>query len=216
MADGSDELLLKAAEFSLPALNVQISNIAPETAIKLHVDQLLDGICAGLDHAVTVNIDGHVGDFAFLLSEQAHYDVSGTAGKCCGHSFASGSVLIHGSVGDSLAAYATGGFIAVHATSGNRCAMGLAGADVFVRSFAGDEAGYGMQAGTLVLGNGAGANVGRGMTGGIIYIRGDIKSVASEARQTRIKDAEALRLSLFLARAGIKSGNAGFKVFRAK
>lgn len=216
MPDESESILLNVADGSLAELNTRIASVASEAAIQVHVANRFDGLCAGLDHSVTINIDGDVGDFAFLLSDQAHYDVRGKAGIGCGHSLASGSVLVHGPVGDCLGAYARGGFIAVHATCGKRCALALAGADVFVRSVAGDEAGYCMRDGALVLGNGAGENVGRGMTGGIIYVRGDVKSVAPEVRQVRMRDADALRLSLFLARAGIKGGNADFKVFRVR
>jgi methylamine---glutamate N-methyltransferase subunit B len=216
MVDEPEDLLLKASDYSAIELHAQLSSLATDTAVHLVVEKRIAGICAGLDHQVSVAIDGDVGDFAFMLSDKTNYDVSGSAGICCGHSFASGNILIRGSAGNCLAAYATGGFIAVHAKAGKRCAMGLAGAEVFVRRATGDEAGYCMQEGALVLGNGAGENVGFGMTGGIIYIRGEVKSVAPHARQVRMKEAEALRLSLFLARAGIKSGNADFKVFRAK
>ncbi|MEZ6138260.1 MAG: hypothetical protein R3C53_25535 [Pirellulaceae bacterium] len=206
-------ILIKGA-LPLVDLHAQLENLADDTSVQLEVDEPFHGFGAGLDQALTIAIAGNVGDFAFLLSERAHYDVAGNAGRCCGHSFASGSVLVHGSAGDCLAAFATGGFIAVHNNAADRCGMELAGADVFVRRSVGDDAGYRMRDGALVLGNGAGENVGREMTGGLIFIRGDVKSTAPHVRPARMKDAEALRLSLFLARAGIKGGGADFKVYR--
>ncbi len=151
-----------------------------------------------------------------MLSQSALVEVHGNAGVCCGHSLASGTVLIHGSAGDGLGAFATGGFIAVFMHASRRCAMELAGAEVFVRRVVGDEAGYGMRDGVLVLGNGAGENLGLGMTGGVIFVRGDVKSVAPTVRPARMKDAEALRLSLLLARAGIKGSAADFKGFHPR
>ncbi len=216
MTESSPLTKIQAAGMSLTFLYEQLSSLAVDAVVELQLDQPLDGIAAGLSQPLTLNVRGSVGDYACLLSEQVDLDVSQDAGVGCGHSMVSGSILVHGSAGDCLGAFATGGFIAVHGHARHRCGLGLSGADVFVRSSVGDEAGCEMKDGALVLGNGAGKHLGRGMTGGIIYVRGEVKSVAEQARLMRMKDAEALRLGLFLARAGIKGGGSDFKVFRAK
>ena len=216
MAEDSEIIELNAAEFSVKTLHEKLLEYPAESKFLVHSPMRINGIGAGIDHGISMTIGGDVGDFAFLMSDKAHVEVKGNAGISCGHSFVSGSILIRGTAGDSLAAFATSGFIAVHGSAGKRCGLGLAGADVFVRSTVGDEAGYNMSAGTLVLGNGAGENVGYGMTGGLIYIRGEVKSVSDSARLVRMKDAESLRLGLFLARAGIRAGGADFRVYRSR
>lgn len=216
MSDAAESHTFNADEFTLGALHERLNACAEDMSVRIRMNQAVHGLCAGFDRPLSISIEGNVGDFAFLMSDRADFEVQGNAGVGCCHSLSSGSTLIRGRAGDSLGAFARGGFIAVHGTAGRRAGLRLVGADVFVRSTVGDEAGYGMRGGTLVLGNGAGEQVGLGMSGGLIYIRGDVKSVADSARQVRMKDAESLRLSLFLARAGIKSAGAEFKVYRAR
>ncbi len=215
MEDG-ETTHINSAALSVRMLNERLLECSENAKVQLQSHAPMDGIGAGLEQRISLTISGDVGNFAFLMSELVDIEVKGDAGMCCGHSFVSGSILIRGKASECLGAYASGGFIAVHGSAGRRCGLGLAGADVFVRSLVGDEAGYQMSAGTLVLGNGAGENVGQGMTGGLIYIRGEVKSVSESVRMVRMKDAESLRLGLFLARAGIKAGGADFRVFRSR
>lgn len=174
------------------------------------------GLAAGANLESKVAVDGSVGDFAFMLGANALLEISGNAGSSCGHSMVSGSVLVRGSVGDYLAAFAKGGLVVVHGTAGNRCGYGLAGGDAFVRGLVGKEAAFCMSDGVLVLGNGAGDGLGRGMTGGTLYIRGEAKSIDEQLRPFRMKDADAMRLSLLLARAGIKAASRDFKAYRPR
>jgi len=174
------------------------------------------GLCSGLAEHIQVEIMGSVGDFCYTLGAEAALEIRGRAGDCLGHSMLSGQVTVHGPAGRCVAAYARGGFVAVLGQAGECCGLGLQGADVLVRSRTGDKAGWGMRGGTLVLGNGAGEELGAGMSGGVIYVRGEVKSKSSSVRVERFKDTDALRLSLLLARAGIKASGAEFKVYRAK
>lgn len=176
----------------------------------------LAGLCSGLTEHITVQILGNVGDFCFLLGAEAILEIRGHAGDCLGHSMISGHVTVHGNAGKHVAAYAKGGFVAVLGQAGDGCAAGLSGADVLIRSRVGDRAGWCMRGGTLLLGNGAGEELGAGMTGGVIYVRGEVKSKSNAVRLERFKEADSLRLSLLLARAGIKASGADFKIYRPK
>ncbi len=177
---------------------------------------LHSGVCSGLSEHISVCAMGSVGDYCFLLGAEAILDIRGNVGDCLGHSMTSGHVTVHGNAGRHVAAYAKGGFVAVLGQAGDGCATGLVGADVLIRSRAGDRAGWCMQGGTLLLGNGAGDELGAGMTGGLIYVRGEVKSKSASVRMERFKEADSLRLSLLLARAGIKASGADFKVYRPK
>lgn len=216
MSEAPEELRWNAADWSAAELTERLQGLQADSKVELAISGAPHALGPGLEQAISLKVVGDVGDFAWLMGDHIDVDVRGNAGHACAHSLCSGSVLIRGNAGNCLGAYATGGFVAVHGTAGHRCGLGLAGADIFVRSLVGSHAGFGMTAGTLVLGNGAGQNVGQEMTGGLIYVRGEVKSVADDARQVRMKDAESLRLSLFLARAGIKGGAGDFKVYRSK
>lgn len=173
------------------------------------------GFAAGLASALLINIAGDVGDFAFMLNDQAEIEVSGNIGSCAGHSLSGGYLLVNGNAGDNFGAYATGGVLACIGRAGARCGLGLAGGDVVVRSEVGDEAAMGMTGGTLILGNSVGEHLGAGMRGGSVYVRGTIKSLAEGVREYRLKESDTMRLSLLLARAGIRAAAKEFRVYRA-
>ena len=174
------------------------------------------GLCSGLAHPITVAIEGDVGDFCYLLGNQATLEIRGHAGDCLAHSLVGGQITVQGNAGRCAAAFAQGGFVAVLGQAGEQCGVGLSGGDLLVRSRSGDRAGQDMRSGTLVLGNGTGHELGHGMTGGVIFVRGEVKSKSPHVRMDRLKDADALRLSLLLARAGIKAQSSEFKLFRVK
>ncbi len=178
-----------------------------------HVDSM-HGFGAGLSVKKKIEIEGDIGDLAFAIADLIEVTIKGNAGKFTAHSLAGGSLLVHGNVGDGFGAFAVGGFIATLGRGGNRAAMGLDGAEVIIRSDCGDEAGLDMRRGTLVLGNSVGEQLGLGMTGGTIFVRGVVRSIASNIKEVRLKDTEALRLGLMLARAGIRAAAKEFRMYR--
>lgn len=175
---------------------------------------LAHGFAPGLVAPLSLQIHGDIGDFAFMLNDHAEIEVHGNVGSCAGHSLTSGYLLVNGNAGYAFGAYATGGIAACIGRAGLRCGLGLAGGDVIVRSDVGDEAALGMTGGTLVLGNSVGEQLGAGMKGGTIYVRGTIKSLAAGMRENRLKESDTMRLSLLLARAGIRAAAKEFRVYR--
>ena len=151
-----------------------------------------------------------------MLGAGASFEVFGDVGHSCAHSFAGGSLLVRGNTGDFLGAYAQSGFLAVLGKTGHDCGFFLNGAEIVVRSVAGDRAGGSMCGGILVLANGTGHQLGQAMTGGSIFLRGDASSIAESIRKVRMKDADNLRLSLLLARAGIKGDVKEFSLYQTR
>jgi glutamate synthase domain-containing protein 3 len=187
---------------------------ADGTAISIVDPKCAHGFVPGLSKSLTIQINGNLGDFAFMLNENAEIEVNGNIGDCAGHSMKSGFLLIRGSAGDGFGAYATGGIAACIGRTGMRCGLGLAGGDVVVRSDVGNEAAMGMTGGTLVLGNSVGEQLGAGMTGGTIFVRGAVQSLSPGIREYRLKESDTMRLSLLLARTGIRAAAKEFHVFR--
>ncbi len=212
-------IVFNFAEFSQRDLATELRELKGDVAVRLlGVDGAPppSSLCSGLSEHLSISVQGSVGDFLFLLGAEASIDVHGNAGDCVGHSMVSGRVMIRGNTGNFTGAYATGGFIVVLGQAGAFCGMGLTDADLVVRSKVGSHAALEMRSGTLVLGNGAGENLGMGMTGGVIYVRGEVKSKCPGLRSVRMKDADSMRLSLLLARSGIKANASDFKVFRSR
>lgn len=207
---------LSLTQLSVTEIGQRLRDWDPGNSATLSIveAQRQPGLAVGVTAAISVAIHGDVGDYAFMLNENAEFEVHGSVGRCVGHSMVSGYVLIHGGTGNLFGAYATGGVLAALGTSESRCGLGLAGADIIVRSDVGDEAGFGMTEGTLVLGKSAGEKLGMGMTGGTIYVRGAIKSLSTDVRENRMKDSDTMRLSLLLARAGIRAAAKEFRAYR--
>lgn len=215
--ENSAETTFNAAGLTIDQLMNQLSGLSHDA--KVRVVGLTDrhsGVLSGFDQSIELVFDGNIGPFAFMAASQAAIEITGNVATSCGHSFRSGSILIRGEASDFLAAYAAGGYIAVHGRAGDYVGFGLSGADVLVRSRCGNGVGANMNSGTLVLGNGCGESLGQGMTGGAIYVRGEVGSVADSVQSGRLKEADTIRLSLMLARAGIKTTYEKFQVFRAK
>ncbi|MCA9193574.1 MAG: hypothetical protein KDB03_17500 [Planctomycetales bacterium] len=176
--------------------------------------ELIHGVGAFLRSNLLLECEFDLGDFVFFAGTMADVRVAGDVGKSCAHSIASGSLLVRGNAGAYLAAFATGGYVAVLGKAGDRCGLGNSGAEMVVRGDVGDDAACGMSDGVLVLGRGAGKNLGLGMTGGLILIRGQAESIAPDVKKVRLKDADNLKTSLLLARAGIKATGVEFTGYR--
>lgn len=174
----------------------------------------LAGIGSGASNSIEVLVDGDIGPFAWMLSQNQSAEVTGRAGIGCGHSLVSGSILIRGDCDHYLGVYAVGGLIAVHGKGGDFVGYGLSGADVVVRSRCGVGVGARMSSGLLVIGNGVSSQLGAGMTGGTIFVRGPIGGTAEGVRPVKMGESDSLRLGLLLARAGLKAKTSEFQVFR--
>lgn len=216
LPEESSEIIIDGSGMRHQELCNRLREATSEMTVRLERVETHAGLASGLTTEAALKIAGDVGDFAMLMADGVNAEIAGNAASSCGHSLVSGRILIKGRAGDYLGAFASGGFIIVHGQAKNRCGFDLCGAEIFVRGNVGDEAGCNMSSGVLVLGNGAGDNLGAGMTGGMIYIRGDVKSKSNDVRPVRMKDADAMRLSLLLVRAGVKGGGDGFKAYAPK
>lgn len=173
-------------------------------------------IASNLKQPVKLVVHGALGDYSFALNDGSDMETVNDVGAACGHSMRSGSVLVRGHAGSAVAAFASGGFVGLHWSAGPRCAVGLLGAEVVVRTNVGAQSAWYMRAGTLVIGGDAASELGYGMTGGTIFVRGKVESHAPQLRETRMKDADALKLSLLLVRAGIKADPKDFRCYRVR
>ncbi|GIX00382.1 MAG: tributyrin esterase [Pirellulaceae bacterium] len=201
---------------SLLEFNAYLRSLTPPIeANVVNLPATVSGVAAGLRKGIHLQFAADVGNYFYFLGADAQIEVHGSCGACTAYQMESGSLLIRNSADDFLGAFAKGGFLGVHGKAGNDCGYALAGADIVVRSTCGDRAGCGMSGGDLVLCNGSGAELGLNMVGGTIFVRGTAKP-ASGVREVRMKSAEALRLSLLLARAGIKGDVKDFRVYRPR
>lgn len=118
-------------------------------------------------------------------------EVSGTAGSTLalhgdftrahriGAGLASGTVVVHSSVGDGAGLAMRGGRLQIHGHAGHQLGAapagakrGMTGGEILVHGSAGDESGSGVRRGLIAIGGDAGARTARGGIAGTIYVVG--------------------------------------------
>ncbi len=214
--DDQESKLLSCLQLSNQQVTERLRGITNGESVRIaDLSNSFHGLAAGLNTEARFEVAGSVGDFALMLNANSEWRIEGDAGVALGHSMISSSILLRGSAGSHVGAFAKGGFIAVQGSAGDAPGYGLAGGEVLVRSRSGDGAGAYMTDGILVLANGTGKAFGLGMRGGILYVRGDIDALSEDVRKVRMKDADAMRLSLLLARAEMRGDVREFKLFKA-
>lgn len=212
-----EPMRLTSSQLGERELHARLREIEPEQRVELKLVGPLDaGLAAGVDRGYSLKVDGDGGDYVMLLAADLETEILGNVGTGCGHSMLSGNLLIHGRAGDYLGCYAQGGLISVYKSAGHHCGESAGGVDIVVAGRAGDYAARGMSAGVLVLGNGAGEQLGLDMRGGVLYVRGKVGSMSDGLKTARMKEADSLRLSLLLARSGLKGKVSEFRVLMPK
>jgi glutamate synthase domain-containing protein 3 len=164
-----------------------------------------------LNHAVRINVDGALGDYAFAFNAQADIRMTSAVGHGVGEGMISGAVRVRGDAGVGAGAGMTGGTLAIYGSAGHRCGAGMRGGGIFVRSNVGDNAGVGSLGGMIVIGGDAGENLGDAISNVIIFIRGDAKSLADGVTEAPLRKREQLRLGLLLINASIRGDAKDFR-----
>ncbi len=109
------------------------------------------GIACGLDVAVEVEIDGHVGYYCAGMNKLATVRVRGNAGVGVAENLMSGLVVVEGNASQSAGATGRGGALVVHGDATARCGISMKGIDIVVRGSVGHMSAFMAQGGRLVV-----------------------------------------------------------------
>jgi glutamate synthase domain-containing protein 3 len=164
-----------------------------------------------LNHAVRVNLEGNLGDYAFARNSEADIRLTGNVGHGAGEGMSSGAIRIRGNAGVGAGAAMTGGTLAIYGSAGDRCGAAMRGGGIFVRGEVGDDSGVGALGGMLVIGGNAGSNLGDAASNITIFIRGTAKSLANGVTEAPLRKREQLRLGLLLINASIRGDAKEFR-----
>lgn len=158
-------------------------------------------------------ITGNVGNYCAAALKNADVEILGSAETGVAHSLQSGVVTVRNSCSAAAGAMAEGGLIVIHGDAGTRCGAGLNGADIVVEGSVGPYAGMYMRQGTIVVLGNVGPMAGIGSTGGTWFIQGEIESPPKQLIESRLKDADKLRIGLLLLNSGMDANAKDFRKY---
>jgi len=212
---GLGVLSLDAQKLNVLQLNESLRQVpSSTTTIRIIGCQAPDLLAPGLNTNCRLSIQGDLGDYCLCGMSNAEVEIKGRAGCGLGEATESGSILLDGDACDAAGAFNRGGFIAIYGNASRRTAVGMCGGDVVVKGSIGSQGAMGMKSGALLILGSAGPMLGQDMQGGTIYIRGSFASLSPHLEESRIREADRLRISLLFLKAGIQGEARDFRVLR--
>jgi len=161
------------------------------------------GIAAGLDAALTVEIDGHVGYYCAGMNKQATVTIDGSAGTGVAENMMSGRVHVKGDASQSAAATGCGGLLIIDGNASARCGISNRGIDIVVKGSVGHMSAFMAQAGTLVVLGDAGDALGDSIYEARLFVRGNVKTLGADCIEKPLQDIHKQHLRALLDAAGV-------------
>jgi glutamate synthase domain-containing protein 3 len=173
-------------------------------------------IAVGLDCPVEVEVQGHAGYYAGGMNKTATVTITGSAGTGVGENMMSGKVHVKGFASNGAGASAHGGLLVIDGDAGLRCGISLKGGDIVVGGSVGSFSAFMAQAGRMVICGDAGDALGDSIYEAVLYVRGNIKTLGSDAQIEPMSKADLGTVADLLAQAGIKHDPQEFKRIASK
>jgi glutamate synthase domain-containing protein 3 len=168
-------------------------------------------IAVGVDMSVDIEILGDAGYFVAGMNKSANVVVHGNAGWSVAENIMSGSVRVTGCASECVGASGHGGLVVVEGDVSSRCGISMKGCDIVVGGDCGHMSAFMAQAGRLVICGDAGTNLGDSLYEAVIYVRGKIHSLGTDAREEQMSAADHQQLATLLEQAGMKYAPQEFK-----
>jgi Glutamate synthase domain 3 len=170
-------------------------------------------IAAGIDAAVTVEIDGNAGYYCAGMNKQATVIINGSAGVGVAENMMSGSVRVKGDASASAGEAGCGGLLVIDGNASGRCGISARGIEIVVKGSVGHMSAFMAQAGTLVVLGDAGEALGDSIYEARLFVRGEVKSLGSDCIEKPISDGHKDKLGKLLEEAGM-GGEVDLSEFR--
>ncbi len=168
-------------------------------------------IAAGLNAPLQVEIAGHAGYFVAGMNQLADVVVAGNVGWSVAENMISGKVRVKGCASECAGASGHGGLLVIEGDASSRCGISLKGLDIVVGGSVGHMSAFMAQAGTLVICGDAAAGLGDSLYEAVIYVRGTVHGLGTDARQEPLSAADVEKVSSLLGRAGFHHEPKSFK-----
>lgn len=201
---------------SVRELNQRLHELAPgtnETEWTINNPLGRHAIAAGLEVAVNLEIDGHVGYYCGGMNKQASILIKGNAGQGLAENIMSGTVRCAGNASQSAGASGHGGMVVIEGDASSRCGISMKGVDIVVGGSVGHFSAFMAQTGHLVVCGDAGDNLGDSIYEAIIYVGGDVGSLGADCIEEEMTDEHQRTLADLLDRSGFGGDITRFRRF---
>jgi glutamate synthase domain-containing protein 3 len=160
-------------------------------------------IAAGIDAAITVEIEGHVGYYCAGMNRDATVVVNGSAGQGVAENMMSGRVHVKGDASQAAGATGCGGLLVVDGNASARCGISMKGIDIVVKGSVGHLSAFMGQAGNLVVLGDAGEALGDSIYEARLFVRGRVESLGADCIEKPLDEQHKAGLARLLAAAGL-------------
>ncbi|MGH8617143.1 MAG: protein glxC [Burkholderiales bacterium] len=168
-------------------------------------------LAVGVNTPIAIAIRGHAGYYCAGMNKHASVTIDGNVGWGVAENMMSGTVRVKGFASESAGASAHGGLLIIEGDASLRCGIGLKGGDIVVGGSVGNFTAFMAQAGRIVVCGDAGDALGDSLYETVIYVRGRIKSLGSDAQEEPMREADYAVVGELLKRAGLDHDPMTFK-----
>jgi glutamate synthase domain-containing protein 3 len=194
------------AHTPLRELNAMLHRLPPdsnETQWRVRNPRGEHAIAAGIDAAILVEIEGHVGYYCAGMNKHATVVVNGNAGPGVAENMMSGQVRVRGDASHAAGATGCGGMLVIDGNAAARCGISMKGIDIVVKGSVGHLSAFMAQAGNLVVVGDAGEALGDSIYEAHLYVAGAVKSLGADCVEKPLREHHRAELARLLEAGGL-------------
>ena len=205
--------MLDLKEIGVRGVNTILHDISlsKEKSYKIKNPMGQHSIACGLNAAMQVEIEGHVGFYCGGMNKHADIKIKGHAGVGVAENMMSGSIHVSGNASDSAGATAHGGLLVIDGDASSRCGISMKGIDIIVKGSVGHMSAFMAQSGNLIILGDADEYLGDSIYEAKIYCLGKVKSLGADCIEKKMNEKEIKHLSSILKAQNIKADPKKFK-----
>ncbi len=194
--------------------NKRLQSVGPDDNLRQFLIRHPRGahaVAAGLNAAIEVTIDGHVGFYCAGMNKEAEITVQGHAGVGLAENMMSGTVRVTGNASESAGATGHGGLLVIQGDTSSRCGISMKGIDIVVGGSVGHMSAFMGQAGCLAVLGDAGPSLGDSLYEARLYVRGRAESLGTDCKEKEMTAHHLDKLGRLLDRAQISANPRDFR-----
>ena len=159
----------------------------------------------GILNKLNLIFEGSLGYFGIGCIDGPIVRITGRVGWSCAENMMAGKVVVEKNAGSCFGAAIRGGDLICRGSVGARTGIDMKGGTIMVGGDAGIFTGFMMQRGRIIILGNTGPNLGDSMYDGTIFVGGTIKSLGSDAVESKLTSLDIAWLKRKLKVAAIGS-----------